>query len=140
MSDFRLKTRSISSSIVGAATTSLSAENSVAAIRVRLKTRNIIPFGLLINFGRTLFLLFLPGGALSALLSEGGGVEALMKLPSVFLSLLSSESAQQLLLLLLELLSTLFSDFLLLELMTVLLSFLVLRSVAEYVLPVRALL
>ena len=60
----------------------------------RLKTRSTIPFGWLINFGRiTLFLLFFPGGVLSALLSEGGKLEALMKLPSVLLSLLSSESA-----------------------------------------------
>ena len=58
----------------------------------------------------TVFLLFHPGGALSALQSEGVGVEALIKLQSLLLSLLSSESAQRLLLLL-ELLSTLFSDF-----------------------------
>ena len=64
-------------------------------LRFRLKTRSTIPFGWLINFGRlALFLLFFPGGALSALLSEGVGVEALMKLPYLLLSLLSSELAQ----------------------------------------------
>ena len=63
----------------------------------------------------TLFLLFLTGGTLSALLLERGGLEALMKLLSVLLSLLSSESAQGLLLLLYELLSSLFSDLLLLS-------------------------
>ena len=66
-------------------------------LRFRLKTRNTIPFGWPIKLGRrifTLFLLFLPGGALSALLSEGGGLEALMKLPSLLLSLFSSETAQ----------------------------------------------
>ena len=45
------------------------------------------------------FILFLPGGALSVLLSEGVGVETLMKLLFKLLSLLSSESAQWLLLL-----------------------------------------
>ena len=50
---------------------SLSLSLSVAvafpvASEICLKTRNTIPFGWLINFGRTtLFLLFLPGGALS---------------------------------------------------------------------------
>ena len=67
-----------------------------------LKTRNTIPFGWPIKRSRriTLFLLFLSGGALSALLSEGVGVTALIKLLSLLLSLLSSESAQQMLLLL----------------------------------------
>ena len=64
-----------------------------------LNTRNTIPFGWPIKHGMTLFLLFLPGGALSALLLEGVGVEALIKLPFILLSLLSSELAQRLLLL-----------------------------------------
>ena len=57
-----------------------------------LKTCSTILFGWLIKRGRqiTLFLLFLPAEALSALLSEGVGVEALMKLPSLLLSLLSA--------------------------------------------------
>ena len=70
-----------------------------------LKTRRIIPFGWLINLERiTLFILFLSGGAKSALLSKGVWLQVLINLPSLLLSLLSSESAQRLLLLL-ELLS-----------------------------------
>jgi len=54
-----------------------------------LKTHSTIPFGWLIKRGNsriTLFILFLSGGVLPALLSEGVGVEALMKLPFLFWS------------------------------------------------------
>ena len=68
--------------------------------RFCLKTLSTIPFGWLIKLKHiTIFLLLLPGGALSALLLERGGVEALMKLPSLLLSLLSLESSHKLLLL-----------------------------------------
>ena len=85
--------------------------------RFCLKTRNTIPLGCPIKRGRhiTLFLLFLLGGALSALLLKGVRVKTLILLPSILLSLLSSELAQRLLLLR-KLLSAFFSDFLLFEL------------------------
>ena len=60
-----------------------------------LSTCSKILFGCLINLGRreivALFVLFLTGGALSALLSEGMVLRALLELPSKLLSLLFSE-------------------------------------------------
>ena len=53
-----------------------------------LSSRNIVPFGWLMKLGKriALFILFLSGGALLTLPSEG--MEALIALPSVLLSLL----------------------------------------------------
>jgi len=60
---------------------------------VQFRTRRTVPFGWLIKLGRRglLSVLFLLGGALSALLSEGMVLRVLLELPSKLLSLLFSE-------------------------------------------------